>query len=327
MMEPEKITEHSESASPSAGGAAVCTLFEGDFHLGLAAFLNSLVHVGFAGTVWAGYRGALPPWLNQLPRASADADEYWVADRVRVVFMKLNTGIHLTNYKPEFMLSLLANEARDYKYLWYFDPDIFVCADWSFFTDWQSNGIALCQEIVNNILPPDAPRRMSWIRVAASIGFKDPRPLDHYYNGGLAGVPREHTEFLQDWKRLIELAGSKYCDLKNMSHGSGELPFCCCDQDALNMAAMYSRHPLSTLGPQGMGFIRGNVIMYHTVGDKPWKGSLLLNALKGMPPSDGFKYYFTQVASPIRPYSRGRLVAKKLACRIAAFIGRFYRRS
>jgi hypothetical protein len=241
--------------------------------------------------------------------------------------MKLNVDIHLTNYKPEFMLNLLDNEARDCEYLWYFDPDIYIRANWSFFADWQSNGIALCQEIANNILPPDTPQRMSWIREAASIGFADPKPLHYYYNGGLAGVPREWAGFLEDWKRLIEMAGSRYCDLKNMSHGVIEAPFQCCDQDSLNIAAMYSKYPLSTLGPQGMGFIRGNVIMYHTVGKKPWRGSLLTNALKGIPPSDGFKYYFTQVTSPIRPYSRGALVAKKLACRIAAFIGRFYRRS
>jgi hypothetical protein len=123
------------------------------------------------------------------------------------------------------------------------------------------------------------------------------------------------------------MAGSKYCDLKNMSYGDPEAPFKCCDQDALNIAAMYSKFPLSTLGPQGRGFIRGNVITYQTVGEKPRKGSLLMNALKGISPSDGFKYYFTQVSSPIRPYSRGVLAAKKLACKIAAFIGRFYRRN
>ena len=202
MMEPEKTTKHGKSILPSAGDTAICTLFEGDYHFGLAAFLNSLVHAGFSGTVWAGYRGPLPPWLGQLQRGNGQMDEYWIRDRVRLVFVKLNVDIHLTNYKPEFMLNLLDNEARDCKYLWYFDPDIYVRAYWPFFTDWQSNGIALCQEIVNNILPPDAPLRQSWIRAAASIGFTDPKPLHYYHNGGLAGVPREYSGFLEDWKRL-----------------------------------------------------------------------------------------------------------------------------
>ena len=33
------------------------------------------------------------------------------------------------------------------------------------------------------------------------------------------------------------------------------MPFHASDQDALNIAAMYSVFPLSTLGPQGMGFV------------------------------------------------------------------------
>ena len=181
--------------------AGICTLFEGDYHLGLAAFLNSLLRAGFAGTVWAGYRGALPPWLGQLKRANADADEYWIVDQIRIVFMKLNTGIHLTNYKPEFMLNLLANEARDCKYLWYFDPDIFVKASWSFFADWQSYGIALCQEVVDNIFPADAPLRQQWVKLAAGIGLSDPRPINHYYNGGMVGVPSAHAEFLGEMER------------------------------------------------------------------------------------------------------------------------------
>jgi hypothetical protein len=320
------MTERDKTTAQAASDTAICTLFEGDYHLGLAAFLNSLVRAGYAGTVWAGYRGALPPWVVQLTRIDGGADAFWVADKVRLVFMKLDISIHLTNYKPEFMLNLLAKEARDCEYLWYFDPDIYVRANWSFFTEWQSNGIALCQEIANNILPPDAPLRQSWIRAAASIGYTNPHPLCYYYNGGLAGVPREYSEFLATWKCMIELAGSKYCDLGKFNQCNPETPFNSCDQDCLNIAAMYSKFPLSTLGPQGMGFLRGNVIMYHTVGEKPWRGSLLMNALKGMPPSDGFKYYFTQVSSPIRPYSRGALVAKKLACKIAAFVGRFYRR-
>ena len=51
---------------PQVESTGICTLFEGDYHLGLAAFLNSLMRAGYAGTVWAGYRGALPPWLGQL---------------------------------------------------------------------------------------------------------------------------------------------------------------------------------------------------------------------------------------------------------------------
>ncbi len=309
-----------------ANETAVCTLFEGDYHLGLAAFLNSLVHAGYAGTVWAGYRGALPPWLGQLRSSSRGPDEYWIVDQVRLVFLKVDTSIHLTNYKPEFMLNLLANHARNCKYLWYFDPDIFLSYSWSFFSDWQKYGIALCQEIVDNIFPADAPLRQRWMRLAAGIGFADPRPLHCYYNGGLVGVSAEHAGFLEAWKSLIELAGASGCDLTSMMPGNREMPFHASDQDALNIAAMYSKHPLTTLGPQGMGFIPGEAIVYHTVGQKPWRGSFLLRALTGNPPSSAMKFFFTQVASPIRVYPPIVSGAKKFACSAAALIGRFYRR-
>src|SRR5580692_9186227 len=106
------MKERDETTAQAASDTAICTLFEGDYHLGLAAFLNSLVKAGYAGTVWAGYRGALPPWISQLERIeNAHADEFWVTDQVRLAFVKLSTSIHLTNYKPRFMLNLLADEA------------------------------------------------------------------------------------------------------------------------------------------------------------------------------------------------------------------------
>lgn len=321
MNELDKATAQPESHT------AICTLFEGDYHLGLAAFVNSLVRAGYAGTVWAGYRGALPPWLDQLKRANADADEYWIADQVRLVFVKLDTHLHFTNYKPDFMLSLLADQARSCDYLWYFDPDIFVQASWSFFANWQSYGIALCQEVVDNIFPADAPLRQQWMKLAAGIGFSDPRPVNHYYNGGLVGIPSAHAEFLEEWKRLIELAGSLGYDLRCLVHGNRELPFNISDQDALNIAIMYTKSPLSTLGPQGMGFILGaSMMMYHAVSQKPWRGSILLRALRGIPPSGAAKFFFALVDSPIRAYAPWRLRAKRTACSVAAFIGRFYSR-
>jgi hypothetical protein len=294
----------------------------------LAAFVNSLVRAGYAGTVWAGYRGALPPWISQLERVEKrHTDEFRVGDQIRIVFLKLDISMHFANCKPEFMLNLLAHEARDCKYLWYFDPDIFVKASWSFFADWQSHGIALCQEVVDNIFPADAPLRQQWMKLAAGIGFADPRPVNHYYNSGMVGVPRAHAEFLEEWKSVINLAGSLGNDLRYIGLWGREMPFNMADQDALNIAIMYTKSPVSTLGPQGMGFIYGaSMMMYHAVGQKPWRGSFLLRALRGMPPSGAMKFFLTQVASPIRAYSPMQLRAKRLACSIAAFIGRFYSR-
>lgn len=304
----------------------ICTLFEGDYHLGLAAFVNSLVHAGYKGTVWAGYRGALPPWLNQLRRTDASGHEYIVADQVKVVFLPLTTEIHLTNCKPQFMLDLLAGPAHDCTYIWYFDPDIFLRAKWSFFAMWQTYGIALCEEIVNYNLAENSPLRLQWVDLGSELGLGEPQRLNQYFSGGMVGTAAAHAGFLELWKRILDSIHAAGYDLQVFKPGTVEMPFNATDQDALNMAAMYSKYPLTTMGPEAMGFTPSGFTMYHAVGQKPWRGSFLLRALAGVPPSGALKFFFTQVTSPIRPYSSLHLFAKRVGCSVASFIGRFYRR-
>ena len=307
--------------------SGICTLFEGNYHIGLAALVNSLIQAGYDGRVWAGYRGALPPWLSQLERAD-DPSTYLVANKIQLSFVPLETEVHFTNYKPRFMVDLLAGPARDCGYLWYFDPDIFIRCNWSFFAEWQQHGIALCQEIVNNVLPADSPLRHQWMRTAASIGLSHPRPLNHYFNAGMVGIPAVHTSFLDIWLRILERAELEGCDqaIIRVKGRGREMPFLASDQDALNVAAMYSEHPLTTMGPEAMGLIPGGFTMFHAIGPKPWRASFLRRALSGVPPTESDKFFFTQVSSPIEIYSPVQLEAKRLACSIAAFIGRFYHR-
>ena len=47
------MTERDKTTAQAASDTAICTLFEGDYHLGLAAFVNSLVRAGYAGTIWS----------------------------------------------------------------------------------------------------------------------------------------------------------------------------------------------------------------------------------------------------------------------------------
>lgn len=305
----------------------ICTLFEGDYHIGLAAFVNSLFRAGYAGPVWAGYRGALPPWLDQL-KPVAEANSYLVGGKIQLTFVPLETELHFTNYKPQFMLDLFDGPASECDYLWYFDPDIFLRCSWSFFAEWQKHGIALCQEIVNNVLPPDSPLRHQWIRVASSIGLMNPHPLNYYFNGGMVGVSAVHRSFIETWRHVMQRAEVEGCDLTTFRvKGWGrEMPFLGSDQDALNIAAMYSKYPLTTMGPEAMGFVPGGFTMFHATGPKPWRASFLTRALAGMPPTDADKFFFTQVSSPIRVYSPLRVRARRLECSISAFIGRFYRR-
>jgi hypothetical protein len=305
---------------------AICTLFEGDYHLGLAAFVNSLVQAEYEGTIWAGYRGELPPWLNQLSRIDNTHDEFNVGMGLRIAFLRLDTKVHLTNYKPQFMLDLLAGEAHDCDYLWYFDPDIFLRCKWSFFRNWQTNGIALCEEIVNYNLSENSPIRCQWAKIGSDMGLGAARSVRGYFNGGMVGVSAAHSSFLHLWKRILDQAVSGSYDLERFKPGTPDMPFNATDQDALNMAVMFTEIPLATMGPEAMGFIPSGFTMYHAVGHKPWRGSLLFRALAGLPPSSAAKYFFSQVSSPIQAYPSFVFACKKTACNIAAFIGRFYRR-
>jgi hypothetical protein len=316
-----------EAIFPSCSGETICTLFDGDFHFGLAALLNSLAQSGYKGTVWAGYRGAMPPWVDQLKRLDGPGDAYMVTEEIRVVFVLLETGIHLALYKPQFMLDLLAKQARGCEYIWFFDSDIFLRGKWSFFLSWQRFGIAVCQDILHHFLPEHDPLRQEWGEIAFGMGLGKPRVLCQYFNSGLVGVPAAQADFLQLWQRLIEKAGAMGMDLKCISSGTRDMPFHIPDQDALNVAVMYTEHPVSPVGPEIMGFRPGRPVTFHAVGPKPWRGSMLLRALAGEAPSGAAKFYFTQVSSPIRLYSWLSFRRKKLECAAAGFIGRFYRRA
>ena len=76
------------SSRPFACDTAICTLFEGDYHLGLAAILNSLVRAGYAGTVWADIAARCLPGLANwsASRMAVERTNIRVTDRVRLVF-------------------------------------------------------------------------------------------------------------------------------------------------------------------------------------------------------------------------------------------------
>jgi hypothetical protein len=326
MRREVRMHDHSNPIANTDSRTAICTLFEGDYHLGLAAFVNSLVRAGYSGTVWAGYRGPLPPWVVQLKAGDGKCGAFVVNGSITLRFLPLKTDLHLANFKPQFMLDLLANQASGAEYIWYFDPDIFLRRQWSFFEHWQQHGIALCEEIVNSRLSETDPLRWQWRRIGTDMGLGEPRALNRYFNSGMVGLRASYTDLLRLWSSIIEKAGSIGYDLKSFMPGNREHAFHSLDQDALNMALMYSSRPLSTMGPEGMGFVPGGAVVFHAVGHKPWRGSFLTRALAGLPPSDAAKFYLTQVSSPISVYSRPRLAVKRISCSAAAFLGRFYRR-
>jgi hypothetical protein len=309
----------------------ICTLYEKDYHFGLAAFVNSLVHKGFNGTVWVGYRDGLPPWLHQLqPHTPVKSSEesipsYLVDGQIRIIFIQIDPNIHLANFKPQFMLQILKNYSPESRSLWYFDPDIYLVSSWKMFSKWTEYGIAVCADINFSLLHENAPLRRRWMEFVSDIAKNPPRAMNHYFNSGAIGVSREFISILEIWESVLIKAGSAGYDLDGLFPETRDELFYAVDQDAMNIALMYTIHPISPLGREAMGFEPGGAVLYHTVGPKPWRGTLK-RALKGHAPSNGARYYFTQATSPIHPYSRAGLFMRRVACSLASFIGRFYDR-
>jgi len=215
--------------------AAICTLFEGDYHYGVAALANSLYAQGFRGTIYAGYRGSLPPWVDA-SKASRGLVDFSPVDGLTLRFIPLTTTIHLTNFKPDFMLSLWEEQCPEAESFFYFDPDITVMCAWSFYEEWVKSGVALCAD-VNPSMPANHPIRNAWKRFYAPHGVTFRRELELYFNGGFFGLRREQMEFLRCWRRLQELMTPEIGGLKNVNVRDRTYLFHKTDQDAMNVAA------------------------------------------------------------------------------------------
>jgi len=319
---------------------AACTLFEGQYHSGVAILVNSLYKNGFRGDFYAGYRGDLPEWAGfrkeVLPGIVPERHTVEVAPDLRLHFLRLETDYHFTNYKPDFMLWLLDGPARDADSIYYFDPDVVISAPWSFFERWVECGVALCED-VNSPLSRNHPRRVAWRNYFSNIGitlsFKDPV----YVNGGFTGLHVRNRDFLKTWKKVQEGMAPAVGGLSRSAlTGGGELPedargpfapFGKTDQDALNASVEAWSGEVSVISKEGMGFVPGLAVMPHALGQpKPWNGSILKLALMGRPPKLVVKEYWKHANGPLKAHSDKLIRRKNIALNIAAVLGRFYKR-
>jgi len=309
---------------PIRNDQVVCTLYEGDYHLGVAVLINSIVRGAYRGLFWVGYRGELPPWVAQLHRRE---DGLWSVGGALLGFEKLDESCHLTHFKPDFMKNVIDRGIAT-KYIWYFDPDITVRCEWEFYGRWVKHGVCLCQEITMGTMPSDHPIRLEWAQVAKSAGWAPPaRQLERYFSAGFIGMGIEHRYFLDVWTSANQLARSAGLDLAHIQHGTRANSFYSTDQDALNVASMYAKEPMSTVGPEGMGFVDGGFTMYHSAGViKPWRKKFLRSALAGIPPWNGDKHFLECADGPIQPFRAGQLRRMRSSAKWAAFAGRFFSR-
>ncbi|HEY5892755.1 MAG TPA: hypothetical protein VIT91_05935 [Chthoniobacterales bacterium] len=307
---------------------AVCTLFEGHYHLGAAALINSLYASGYRGRVICGVRGSLPSWADPIRIVENEIRATHFGEGFEVCFVPLATTMHLTNYKPTFLLDVWNKLATGASKIYYIDPDVVVKCRWEVIDRWAEGGLALCEDVHPN-LPTRHPFRLSWKEWLAKHGFAVAEPgRDKYYSGGFIGIPLECRDFLKIWSNVIAEADLACGSLSALKQGDPTSLFHSADQDAMNMALMTSPAAVNATGREGMDFETGGHLLSHAIGTpKPWQGQHIWEALRGYPPAAASKQYLQHLATPIRVFNQRTKFFLSASLKIAAIIGRFYRRA
>jgi hypothetical protein len=320
--------------------AAICTLFEGHYHYGVASLSNSLYHQGFRGVIYVGYRGELPNWAikgNKEPIGKwKDATVLNTVEGLQLVFLPLTTTYSLTNYKPDFMLELWEGVAKNEEALFYFDPDIVIEDSWFCFEQWVNCGVALCED-VNSPFQEFHPRRVGWRNYYKKYGVDLQYKNQIYVNGGFVGLLKKDISFLKFWKQIQEymadaIGGLEQSIFSNQAYNStilkmeGFTIFDKSDQDALNATIEVYDGKISYMGKEGMGFVSGKPIMNHALGSpKPWKANYMNRAIHGRIPRIEDVSYWKNTKSPILAHSKYEISKKGMSIIICKLIGRFYK--
>ena len=305
----------------SPGNEVIVCLYDGQYHFGLAALINSVVKSNFKGLINTGCRGVLPPWVDQL-QSLGNNNSYLVTKDVVIRFETIETDMNLAFYKPYF----IAKTFQDYPFankVFYFDVDIVVNAPWSFFSGWLENHVCLCLDSSYEYVHTNHPWRKDWKKLAnVQANFYNTETA--YVNSGFIGITRESIFLVEKWMSLTdkfaELGGSLkefFQDGHNSYKG---------DQDLLNAAITVSPEiTLSLIGKEGMGFTQPAYLMTHVIAkDKPWNKNFLMHLFKiGQKPSYSEKNFFNYCKTPINLFSPVVLRLKRTNLFLATILGRF----
>jgi len=303
------------------------TLAEKHYFIGLAALVNSVVKNGpYVDKIIVGYRGTLPSWLPEL-KSSDRGKSAILKCGIELEFIEIVGDLHMVHEKPKWFLYLtevLEPTAQEY---FFFDSDIIIINRMSFFGEWVSEGIGLCED-VNYDMSATNPIRRKWARFAEEDGYTVNKSLERYYNSGFLSWTRGTAEFIKDWDKSFATLAKHSGDMKKMRVYDRTYPVFSTNQDSLNLAAMITNVPISSIGPEAMGFQYGLALMLHPMGVKPWKMKYLSSFIGGVPPRTSDLPFWENVNTPeLKPYSDGVVRYKSILIRILRLFGRFYRRS
>lgn len=297
----------------------VC-LYDGQYHFGTGALINSLVNSKFKGLVNIAHRGHFPPWITQLQ--PIDDNLYRITNDITIHFESVKTHMHLAYYKP-FFIKQTALHYPWIKRFFYFDVDIVIDAPWSFFSNWLDDQVCLCLDSTYEYVHTNHPWRRDWKRLASmEKNFFNPETA--YVNSGFIAITKESICLVDKWieltNRFEELGGSVkviFQDGHNSYKG---------DQDLLNAAITVSPNiKLSLIGKEGMGFQQPAYLMTHSISNiKPWNKNYFTCLIKqGHKPNYSEKNFFNYCKHPIRLFSKSVYFRKKINLLVAQFLGRY----
>ncbi|HEY5743938.1 MAG TPA: hypothetical protein VIS99_15530 [Terrimicrobiaceae bacterium] len=275
---------------------AIFTLYEKTYHLGVAALINSLVRVEFAGQIFVGYRDDLPPWCEQL---QSQGEQSFKLNNCQIQFFKCTPDRHLGYHKP-FTARELLEKYPDITALFYADPDITFIGPWKFFEKWVTCGVALCADSNFPTVPTHHPWRQEWSELIAAAGLKVVNNTEDYANSGFFGVHRNDVAFLDDWVALTEAFERQGGNTQTFTM-SARTNGITGDQDIMAAATMTHPGRLSFIGQEAMGFNGHYFILAHAIeSPKPWSRNFSLHALKGNRPSVASSFFLRNADSPIQ---------------------------
>jgi hypothetical protein len=302
----------------------VITLYEGHYHYGVAALINSLLACGFQGKITAYCRDGepLPPWTRRLPRI---ADHAFQLPGSLLAFKPTEVKRHFGYHKPFAALQELTADP-ECEAVVYADPDVLFLAPWKFFEEWLGMGLALCLDVSFPYLSENHPWRKTWKDLLARATGEVSGTTSQYVNSGFFGVARTDLDFLRQWIKVTqkfeeEGGNTTSFDLINRHRAIVG------DQDLLATTLMGWRKGVSILGQEGMGFNGDYFILSHHIWTpKPWIRSFIKESLKGERPSPAAGFYLKFSNAPLAPYSAGQLFRKQLGFKFAQLISRLWAR-
>jgi hypothetical protein len=300
----------------------VCTVFEGHYHKGVAALVNSLYVNGYEGAIWIGYKGNLPPWAKIQSNENGIA-VMSVCDNLTLHFVLFPKEAFLPYSKPDFMLEILEKHEPQADNIFYIDCDIVVKCRFSYLEEWITYGVALCEDM-NSPFSATHPLRYQWARYFEKHNITVKNTDNQYVNGGFVGVQRSAKGFLETWQIIQALMMEDFKEINGIGLKDPTYLFHRTDQDALNIVKDVTHETLSIADRSAMDFSTYGYIMSHAAGkSKPWANNWLLQVVKnGLRPSWTDRIFMNYTTYPLSIYSNLERFIKKTNLKLAIAIGR-----